>query len=138
VGDPDGVLVIDETGFLKKGTKSVGVARQYSGTAGRMENCQSGLFLVYATERGRTFLDREWSLPREWATDPGRRTAAGVPKAISFATKLQLARQMITRALAVGVPCGWVTGDTVYSSDGHMRSWLEEHRRSYVLGGTAP
>lgn len=137
LGDPAGVLVIDETGFLKKGTKSVGVARQYSGTAGRIENCQIGVFLVYATARGRTFLDRELYLPRDWATDLARRTAAGVPEAIPFATKLQLARQMITRALAAGVPCGWVTGDTVYGSDWRMRVWLDERRLSYVLGVTA-
>jgi SRSO17 transposase len=137
LGDPAGVLVIDETGFLKKGPKSVGVARQYSGTAGRIENCQIGVFLVYATGRGRTFLDRELYLPRDWATDSARRTAAGVPAAIPFATKLQLARQMLTRALEAGVPCEWVTGDTVYGSDWRMRSWLEERRLSYVLGVTA-
>jgi SRSO17 transposase len=137
LGDPDGVLVIDETGFLKKGTKSVGVARQYSGTAGRIEHCQIGVFLVYATARGRTFLDRELYLPRDWATDSARRTAAGVPDAVSFATKRQLARQMMTRALAAGVPCRWVTGDPVYGSDWRMRSWLEERRLSYVLGVTA-
>jgi SRSO17 transposase len=137
LGDPDGVLVIDETGFLKKGTKSVGVARQYSGTAGRIENCQIGVFLAYATGRGRTFLDRELYLPREWATDPVRRKAAGMPDAVAFATKLQLARQMITRALAAGVPCRWVTGDAVSGSDWRMRAWLEERRLSYVLGVTA-
>ena len=131
------MLVIDETGFLKKGTKSVGVARQYSGTAGRIENCQIGVFLAYATGRGRTFLDRELYLPREWATDPGRRKAAGIPDAVAFATKLQLARQMIARALAAGVPCRWVTGDAVYGSDWRMRAWLEERQLSYVLGVTA-
>jgi SRSO17 transposase len=137
LGEPEAVLVIDETGFLKKGTMSVGVARQYSGTAGRIENCQIGVFLTYATARGRTFLDRELYLPREWATDPDRRAVAGVPEEVPFATKPQLARQMIARALAAGVPCGWVTGDYVYGSDWRMRSWLEEQQLSYVLGVTA-
>jgi SRSO17 transposase len=137
LGEADAVLVVDETGFLKKGTKSVGVARQYSGTAGRVENCQIGVFLVYATARGRTFLDRELYLPRAWATDRPGRTAAGVPETVRFMTKPQLARQMIARALAAGVPCGWVTGDSVYGSDWRMRSWLEERQLSYVLGVTA-
>jgi SRSO17 transposase len=137
LGESDAVLVIDETGFLKKGTKSVGVARQYSGTAGRIENCQIGVFLAYATRRGRTFLDRELYLPRAWAADPDRRAVAGVPAEVPFATKPQLARQMITRALAAGVPCGWITGDSVYGSDWRMRSWLEEQRLAYVLGVTA-
>jgi SRSO17 transposase len=137
LGEPDAVLVIDETGFLKKGTKSVGVARQYSGTAGRVENCQIGVFLVYATARGRTFLDRELYLPRAWVTDSSRRLAARVPETARFMTKPQLARQMIARALAAGVPCGWVTGDSVYGSDWRMRSWLEEQQLSYVLGVTA-
>jgi SRSO17 transposase len=137
LGAPDAVLVIDETGFLKKGTKSVGVARQYSGTAGRIENWQIGVFLAYATERGRTFLDRELYLPRAWTTNPDRRAVAGVPEEVPFATKPQLARQMVARALATGVPCGWVTGDSVYGSDWRMRSWLEEQELSYVLGVTA-
>jgi SRSO17 transposase len=137
LGEPDAVLVVDETGFLKKGTKSVGVARQYSGTAGRVENCQIGVFLVYATARGRTFLDRKLYLPRAWAADGPRRTAAGIPEMVRFMTKPQLARQMIARALAAGVPCRWVTGDSVYGSDRRMRSWLEERQVSYVLGVTA-
>ena len=91
LGHPDAVLVIDETGFLQKGTKSVGVKRQYSGTAGRIENCQIGVFLAYATPRGRTFLDRELYLPEEWAADTERRAEAGVPEPITFATKPQLA-----------------------------------------------
>jgi SRSO17 transposase len=137
LGGPDAVLVIDETGFLKKGAKSVGVARQYSGTAGRIENCQIGVFLAYVTGRGRTFLDRELYLPREWAIDPGRRAVAGVPEEVPCATKPQLARQMIARALAAGVPCGWVTGDSVYGNDWRMRSWLEAQQLSYVLGVSA-
>src|SRR5919107_3778767 len=87
LGDPDAVLVLDETGFLKKGSKSVGVKRQYSGTAGRIENCQIGVFLAYASPHGRTFLDRELYLPKEWAHDPARRMEGGVPAAVSFATK---------------------------------------------------
>src|SRR5438270_12344156 len=97
LGHPDGVLVVDETGFLKKGTKSCGVARQYSGTAGRIENCQIGVFLGYATRRGRALLDRELYLPKEWAADAPRRREAGVPKAVRFATKLVLARRMLGR-----------------------------------------
>jgi SRSO17 transposase len=137
LGAPNAVLVIDEMGFLKKGTRRVGVARQHSGTAGRIENCQIGVFLAYATTCGRTLLDRELYLSREWAADPVRRAATGVPEEVSFATKPQLARQMLARALAAGVPCGWVTGDSVYGSDWRIRSWLEERQLSYVLGVTA-
>ena len=140
LGDEEAVLVIDETGFLKKGTKSVGVARQYSGTAGRVENCQVGVFLTYATARGRTFLDRELYLPEAWAGDLllARRAAAGVPEGIRFATKPQLARRMIAGALAAGVACAWVTGDSVYGNDGKLREWLEERRQPYVLTGLYP
>jgi SRSO17 transposase len=113
VGDSDAVLVVDETGFVKKGAKSVGVARQSSGTAGRVENCHIGGFLAYAPKRGRTFRDRELSLPRQWAIDAARRAAAGVPAAMRFATKPPLARRMMARALASGVPCTWLTGDAV-------------------------
>jgi SRSO17 transposase len=137
LGDSDAVLVVDETGFVKKGAKSVGVARQYSGTAGRVENCQIGVFLAYATKRGRTFLDRELYLPRQWVTDAARRAAAGVPAVVSFATKPQLARRMIARALAGGVPCMWLTGDAVYGNDWRMRAWLEDSHLNYVLGVTA-
>lgn len=137
LGDTEAVLVIDETGFLKKGTKSVGVARQYTGTAGRIENCQAGVFLTYAAPRGRTFLDRELYLPEAWASDDERRGAAGVPEEVMFATKPQLARKMIARALAAGVECAWVTGDSVYGNDGKLREWLEERQQPYVLGVTA-
>jgi SRSO17 transposase len=126
LGASDAVLVVDETGFVKKGTKSAGVARQYSGTAGRVENCQIGVFLAYAIKRGRTFLDRELYLPRRWAADTARCAAAGVPATIGFATKPQLARRMIARALAGGVPCTWLTGDAVYGHDWRMRTWLED------------
>lgn len=128
LSDAEAVLVVDETGFLKKGTKSVGVARQYSGTAGRIKNCQIGVFLAYATRKGRTFLDRELYLPQAWTADTARRTEAGVPEGVEFATKPQIARQMITRAVEGGVPFGWVTGNSVYGSDSRMRSWLEERQ----------
>ncbi|NIN68047.1 MAG: IS701 family transposase, partial [Anaerolineae bacterium] len=103
LGDPDGVLVVDETGFIKKGEKSVGVKRQYSGTAGRIENCQIGVFLAYASSKGRAFLDRELYLPQEWAEDRARRAEAGVPEDVEFATKPQLAKAMLERALLAGV-----------------------------------
>ena len=133
LGDPAAVLVLDETGFLNKGAKSVGVARQYSGTAGRIEHGQVGVFLAYASPRGRAFLDRALSLPQAWAADPGRREAAGVPEAVAFATKGQLAQTMLARAFAAGVPAAWVTGDEVYGNDGALRRWLEQQPRAYVL-----
>jgi SRSO17 transposase len=135
--DEGAVLVIDETGFLKKGVKSAGVARQYTGTAGRIENCQVGVFLAYASGRGRTFLDRELYLPAAWVGDEGRRAEAGVPEEVGFATKPQLARRMIARAVAAGVECAWVTGDSVYGNDGKLREWLEERQLPFVLGVTA-
>src|SRR5258706_12037728 len=104
LGDPRAVLVIDETGFLKQGTKSVGVNRQYSGTAGRIENCQIGVFLTYAAPAGHVLLDRELYLPREGADDPTRRREGGGPEAVTFATKPQLAQRMLERALATSVP----------------------------------
>jgi SRSO17 transposase len=134
LGQLDGVLVVDETGFLKKGTKSVGVARQYSGTAGRIENCQIGVFLGYVTDRGRALLDRALYLPKEWATDQKRRKIAGVPKSVGFATKLVLARQMIERALTAGVPARWVTADAVYGSDYGFRKAVEDRGLGYVVG----
>jgi SRSO17 transposase len=133
LGTPEGVLVIDETGFLKKGTKSVGVKRQYSGTAGRIENCQIGVFLAYASERGRAFVDRALYLPEEWAADAARRADAGVPATVAFATKGELAQTMLARAFAAGVPAAWVAGDEVYGNTGRLRAWLEEQRRPYVL-----
>ncbi len=133
LGDPDAVLVLDETGFLKKGTKSVGVQRQYSGTAGRIENCQIGVFLAYASAWGHAFLDRELYLPQRWAEDIARRQDAGVPAAVAFQTKPQLARAMLERAWAAAVPCGWVTGDEVYGGDRRLRRWLEEQEWPHVL-----
>jgi SRSO17 transposase len=137
LGHPEAVLVIDETGFLKKGTKSVGVKRQYSGTAGRIENCQIGVFLAYASPAGRAFLDRELYLPEDWATDPARREEAGVPAAVRFATKPQIARQMLKRALDAQVPVGWVTAASVYGGDYQLRQDLVERRVPYVLGVTS-
>jgi SRSO17 transposase len=134
LGHPDGVLVVDETGFLKKGTKSCGVARQYSGTAGRIENCQIGVFLGYTTKKGRALLDRALYLPKEWAGDADRRKGAGVPEEIEFATKIVLARRMIDRAVAAGVPAKWVTADAVYGSDYHFRTTAEGHGLGYVVG----
>ena len=133
LGAADGVLVIDETGFLKKGRKSAGVARQYSGTAGRVENCQIGVFLAYASGRGHTLIDRELYLPQDWAEDGARRATAGIPRAVSFATKPQLAQRMIARAIAAGVPFAWVVGDEVYGSDRRLRLFLEKHERPFVL-----
>lgn len=133
LGDPDGVLIVDESGFVKKGTKSVGVQRQYSGTAGRRENCQIGVFLSYASPKGRTFLDRDLYLPRDWADDPARRREAGVPEAVTFATKPELAKQMLARAFTAGVPAAWVTGDEVYGDASDLRHWLEQGRHPYVV-----
>jgi SRSO17 transposase len=137
LGAPDGILTVDESGFLKKGTKSVGVKRQYSGTAGRRENCQIGVFLGYSSTHGHAFLDRALYLPQEWADDAARRTEAGVPESVQFATKPELARQLLERAFAAGVPAGWVTGDTVYGDDPALARWLEEGGRAYVLGVSA-
>jgi SRSO17 transposase len=133
LGDPDAVLILDETGFLKKGTHSAGVARQYTGTAGRIENAQVGVFLAYASRHGTAFLDRALYLPKEWADDPTRCKAAGIPEGTTFATKPRLAKVMLGRAFAAGVPAAWVTGDEVYGSDGGLRRWLEEQGRPYVL-----
>ena len=133
LGTDDGVLILDETGFLKKGTKSVGVKRQYSGTAGRIENSQIGVFLAYATEKGRAFLDRELYLPKEWAEDEDRRREAAIPEDVAFATKPELAQKMLERALSSEVPCAWVTGDEVYGSDRHLRMWLELEKVPFVL-----
>ncbi|MBA2452565.1 MAG: IS701 family transposase [Chloroflexia bacterium] len=133
LGDADGVLIVDETGFLKKGTKSVGVQRQYSGTAGRRENCQIGVFLGYASPKGRTFLDRGLYLPAVWANDAERRQEAGVPEEVAFATKPELAQQLLERALGSGVPARWVTADELYGNDPALRRWLETAGYAYVL-----
>jgi SRSO17 transposase len=133
LADPSAVLVVDETGFLKKGAKSAGVARQYSGTAGRIENCQIGVFLGYATTAGRTFLDRELYLPKAWTEDRDRCREAGVPDEVEFATKPELAMRMLARAMDADVPAGWVTGDEVYGQHYRLRRMLEERGMPYVL-----
>jgi SRSO17 transposase len=133
LGDVGAVLVVDETGFLKKGTTSVGVQRQYSGTAGKVDNCQLGVFLAYASGRGRAFIDRELYLPQCWTDDPARCRAARVPEQVGFRTKPQLAQLMLERALDAGVPAGWVTADEVYGGSPTLRQWLEGRGVSYVL-----
>ena len=133
LGDTGAVLVVDETGFLKKGVKSAGVARQYSGTAGRIENSQVGVFLHYASRHGQAFLDRALYLPKGWTGNAQRRREAGIPEAVTFATKGDLAREMLARAFAAGVPAQWVTADEVYGNDGKLRRWLQEQKRAYVL-----
>lgn len=133
LGDPAAVLVVDETGFVKKGNKSAGVARMYSGTAGRVENCQIGVFLTYAAPAGRTFLDRELYLPKAWTEDRDRCAGAGVPAEVEFATKPELAVRMLTRAMDAGVPARWVSGDEVYGQHGGLRAALEERDMGYVL-----
>ena len=133
LGDASGVLVVDETGFLKKGTHSVGVGRQYSGTAGRIENCQVGVFLGYASAKGHALIDRRLYLPKEWATDVERREAACIPDEVAFTTKPKIAIEMVAAALDAGVPCAWVLGDAVYGSDKTLRVSLEERDKPYVL-----
>jgi SRSO17 transposase len=133
LADPDAILVIDETGDVKKGTHTVGVQRQYTGTAGRIENSQVSVFLVYATPAGHAMIDRELYLPASWAGDQARRTQAGVPEEIEFATKPRQAAAMITRALDAGVPARWVTGDEAYGKDGQLRAQLEDRELGYVL-----
>ena len=133
LGEPQAVLVIDETGFLKKGQQSVGVARQYSGTAGRIENCQIGVFLAYASSQGHALLDGALYVPQAWTNDRERCERAGIPEKHPFATKPQLARQMLQRAFDARVPGAWVTGDSVYGDDRRLRVWLEEREQAYVL-----
>jgi SRSO17 transposase len=137
LGDGDAVLVLDETGFLKKGECSVGVQRQYSGTAGRIENCQIGVFLGYAGRHGYALIDRALYLPQGWATDENRRRAAVVPETVAFATKPKQGLTMLERALDAGVPCAWVAGDSVYGADSAIRRELERRRVGYVLTVTS-
>ena len=133
LGDPDAVLVVDETGDLKKGTATAGVQRQYTGTAGRIENAQVAVYLGYAAPAGHALIDRELYLPRSWTGDPARCRAAGIPDGTAFATKPQLARRMIERAVTAGVPFAWVAADEVYGDNGPLRAWLEDSQLRYVL-----
>lgn len=133
LGDPAGVLIVDETGFVKKGTRSAGVQRQYSGTAGRVENCQLGVFLAYATPRGRALLDAELYLPKSWTGDRERCAQASIPDSVPFATKPALATAMLGRALEGGVPASWVTADEAYGQDHKFRLYLEKRKVGYVV-----
>jgi DDE superfamily endonuclease len=133
LGDRGAVLVLDETGFVKKGTRSAGVARQYTGTAGRIENAQVGVFLAYASPAGVTLIDRDLYLPKAWTDDRARCRAAGIDDAVPFQTKPQLGQAILERALAARVPFGWVTGDTVYGGDRSLRVWLEQHAIRHVM-----
>jgi SRSO17 transposase len=132
LAERDAVLIVDKTGFVKNGEHSAGVQRQYSGTAGGIENCQVGVFLCYAGHGGSAFIDRELYVPRAWADDPGCK-AAGIPPTLEFATKPRLARNMLERALDAGPPCGRVTGEEVYGGDRALRLWLESRGQSFVL-----
>jgi SRSO17 transposase len=135
LGDPGGVLVVDETGFLKEGTHSAGVQRQYSGTAGRIENCQVGVFLAYANPHGlgAALIDRALYLPESWTGDRRRRQEAAIPDTVGFQTKPQLARAMLEGALDAEVPVGWVTADEAYGQDKRLRVWLEARQVPHVL-----
>jgi SRSO17 transposase len=130
---PGGVLIVDETGFIKKGSCSAGVARQYTGTTGKIDNCQVGVFCAYATPAGRALIDRELYLPHSWTDDRDRARAAGIDDDVGFATKPELARRMLTRALDAGVPADWLTADEVYGQDKRLRVWCEQHGLPYVL-----
>ncbi|MGW2938935.1 IS701 family transposase, partial [Streptomyces sp. NPDC001156] len=134
LGADGSVLVVDETGFLKKGRSSAGVQRQYTGTAGRIENAQVGVFLALATSRGRALIDRRLYLPEHsWSNDLERRTAAGIPETVQFATKPRLAEQMIEAALDAGITASWVTGDEAYGQDPQLRAALKARGIGYVL-----
>ena len=133
LGDPEGVLICDETGFLKKGTRSAGVQRQYSGTAGRTENCQVGTFLAYASTRGHALIDRELYVPQSWIDDRERCRQAGIPDSVEFATKPRHAIAMLARALDARVPFSWFTADEAYGQARYLREWLEDHDVSYVM-----
>jgi len=137
LGDDEAVLIVDETGFLKKGTHSAGVKRQSSGTAGRIENCQIGVFLGYATSKGHILLDRALVLPEDWAADRARCRAAGIPDEIEHVTKPNLAWQMLKRAVEAHVPFRWVTGDSIYGDYRRIRWWLEGLPKGYVLAVSA-
>lgn len=135
--DNPGVLIVDETGFLKKGDKSAGVQRQYSGTAGRIENCQIGVFLTLAGSKGQTLIDRELYLPKSWCNNIERRSEAAIPKEVTFATKPRLAEKMLTRAFEDGLTPRWVLADEIYGSDSKFRRILESHHQPYVVAVTS-
>ena len=133
LGDPDAALIIDDTGFLKQGKRSSGVKRQYSGTAGRIENCQIGVFLTYASQKGHTPIDRRLYIPKDWFDDPARCKKAGIPDEVKFQTKPEMALDMIKQATVADVAYRWVAGDCAYGDYRTMRMWLEEQRKCYVL-----
>ena len=133
LGDRDGALIADDTGFLKKGTRSAGVQRQYSGTAGRTENCQVGTFLAYASVHGHALIDRELYLPQSWTDDRDRCRAAGIPDQVEFTTKPRQAQAMISRAIEAGVPFAWFTADETYGQAKYLQAWLEGRDVSYVM-----
>src|SRR3954470_20620631 len=133
LGAEDAVLVVDETAFVKKGEHSAGVARQYCGTLGKVENCQAGVFLAYGSRKGHALIDRRLYLPEAWAGDAERRRAAKVPEDVPFLTEPVIARAMLARALDAGVPCGWGLGDEVYGADRRVRAMLEERGKPYLL-----
>jgi SRSO17 transposase len=135
--DPRAVLILDDTGFLKKGIRSAGVQRQYSGTAGRVENCQIGTFLAYASPRGHALIDRELYLPESWTADRDRCQAAGIPDEVTFTTKPRQAMAMLARAIDAGVPFSWVTADEAYGQVKYLRMWLEAHDAAYALAPSA-
>ena len=133
LGEEDGTLVMDDTGFIKKGNKSCGVKRQYSGTAGKIENCQIGVFLTYTSSKGYSPIDRRLYIPEDWMEDKGRLKEAGVPDKVKFQTKPQMALEMLKEATAAGVPYTWVTGDCAYGDCGYIRQWLESQKKCYVM-----
>jgi SRSO17 transposase len=133
IGEKDGVLVVDETGFLKQGKKSCGVKRQYSGTAGRIENCQIGVFLTYASKKGHAPIDRRLYIPQEWIDNTERCESTGIPETVTFQTKPQMALEMIQQATKAGVSYTWVTGDCVYGDFRTIRLWLEKKKKCYVM-----
>ncbi len=133
LAEPSGVLVADETGFLKKGTKSAGVQRQYSGTAGRIENCQLGVFLTYVSPQGRALIDRELYVPASWVADADRCAQAGIGEQVDFATKPELAARMLARARDAGAVFGWFTADEAYGDNPGLRAWLDDQDLNYVM-----
>lgn len=138
LGEQDGVLILDETGFVKKGSHSAGVARQYSGTAGRIENCQIGVFLAYASSKGHALVDRVLYLPKGWIDDKARCHTVGIAAEVTLTTKPKMGRQLLQRAFAAGVPARWVTGDSVYGNDRSLQLWLQERGHAHVLAVTGP